>query len=226
MILKTLVTGAAAAAVVAAAAGGVTSIASSASPATPAIQPVVWAVPLPQAPAPDLQAPLVQTLNGLAAGGSFAGAKSSYIEGGIGRIEGIAADRAYNNAAAKGTVPAELRRRRHRPGGRRRNGQRHRDGQQRCEQLAACDVRRRPQPDRLADLEAIRPGAAELCRVIPAGARHPCRNPERRHDRGGARACRVQRRRRRPRPHRATRRLAPRPSPSRPRQPRCRRRMR
>jgi hypothetical protein len=105
VILKTLVTGAAAAAVVAAAAGGVTSIASSASPATPAIQSVVWAIPLPQAPAPDLQAPLVQTLNGLAAGGSFSGAKSSYIEGGIGRIEGIAADRAYNNAAAKGLFP-------------------------------------------------------------------------------------------------------------------------
>jgi hypothetical protein len=105
VILKTLVTGAAAAAVVAAAAGGVTSIASSTSPATPAIQSVVWAVPLPQAPAPGLQAPLMQTLNGLAAGGSFAGAKSSYIEGGIGRIEGIAADRAYNNAAAKGLFP-------------------------------------------------------------------------------------------------------------------------
>ena len=105
MILKTLVTGAAAAAVVAAAAGGVTSIASGASPATPAIQSVVWAVPLPQAPAPDLQAPLVQTLNGLAAGGSFSGAKSTYIEGGIGRIEGIAADRAYNRAAAEGKFP-------------------------------------------------------------------------------------------------------------------------
>lgn len=105
MILKTLVTGAAAAAVVAAAAGGVTSIASSAPPAYPAIQPVVWDIPLPQAPAPELQAPLVQTLNGLAGGGSFSGAKSSYIEGGIGRVEGIAADRAYNNAAAKGLFP-------------------------------------------------------------------------------------------------------------------------
>ena len=47
----------------------------------------------------------MQTLDGLAAGGSFSGAKSSYIEGGIGRIEGIAADRAYNNAAAKGLFP-------------------------------------------------------------------------------------------------------------------------
>jgi hypothetical protein len=105
VILKTLVTGMAAAAVVAAAAGGVTSIAASASPAAPAIQPVVWDIPFPQAPAPELQPQLLQTLQGLAAGGSFSGAKASYIEGGIGRIEGIAADRAYRNAAADGKFP-------------------------------------------------------------------------------------------------------------------------
>jgi hypothetical protein len=104
VILKTLVTGAAAAAVVAAAAGGVTSIASSASPAAPVIQPVVWGVPLPQTPAPELQAPLVQTLQALAGGGSFSG-KASYIQGGIGRIESIAADRAFQNAAADGKFP-------------------------------------------------------------------------------------------------------------------------
>lgn len=109
MILKTLVIGVAAAAVVAAAAGGVTSIASSmgsgAPSTTAAIQPVVMGIPLPEAPAPDLQAPLMQTLNGLAGGGSFSGAKGSYIEGGLGRIEGIAADREYSNAAAKGYFP-------------------------------------------------------------------------------------------------------------------------
>ncbi|TPG33477.1 hypothetical protein [Mycolicibacterium hodleri] len=109
MIPKTLVTGVAAAAVVAAAAGGVTSIASSASSGAPsttaAIQPVVMGVPLPQAPAPDLQAPLMQTLDGLAGGGSFSGAKGSYIQGGLGRIEGIAADREYSKAAAKGYFP-------------------------------------------------------------------------------------------------------------------------
>jgi hypothetical protein len=104
VILKTLVTGMAAAAVVAAAAGGVTSIASGASPASPAIQPVVWDIPLPQAPAPELQAPLVQTLQALAGGGSFSG-KAAYIQGGIGRIESIAADRAYKNAAAQGKFP-------------------------------------------------------------------------------------------------------------------------
>jgi hypothetical protein len=59
---------------------------------------------MPQAPAPELQAPLVQTLQSLAGGGSFAG-KAPYIQGGIGRIESIAADRAYNRAAAEGKFP-------------------------------------------------------------------------------------------------------------------------
>jgi hypothetical protein len=51
-----------------------------------------------------LQSPLVQTLQALSGGGSFAG-KAPYIQGGIGRIEGIAADRAYNRAAAEGKFP-------------------------------------------------------------------------------------------------------------------------
>jgi hypothetical protein len=102
--LKTLVTGVAAAALVAGAAAGVTSIASPAVSSAPAVQPVVWDVPMPQAPAPDLQGPLLQTLQALSAGGSFAG-KAAYIQGGIGRIEGIAADRAYNKAAAQGKFP-------------------------------------------------------------------------------------------------------------------------
>jgi len=102
--LKTLVTGVAAAALVAGAAVGVTSVASPAVSSTPAVQPVVWDIPMPQAPAPDLQAPLLQTLQALAGGGSFSG-KASYIQGGIGRIEGIAADRAYNRAAAEGKFP-------------------------------------------------------------------------------------------------------------------------
>jgi hypothetical protein len=102
--LKTLVTGMAAAAMVAGAAAGVTSVASPAVSSAPAVQPVVWDIPMPQAPAPDLQAPLLQTLRALAGGGSFSG-KASYIQGGIGRIEGIAADRAYNRAAAEGKFP-------------------------------------------------------------------------------------------------------------------------
>ena len=104
MTLKTLVTGVAAAALVGGAAAGVTFIAFPAVSSAPAVQPVVWDVPMPQAPAPDLQAPLLQTLQALASGGSFAG-KAPYIEGGIGRIESIAADRAYTKAAQEGKFP-------------------------------------------------------------------------------------------------------------------------
>ena len=104
MTLKTLVTGVAAAALVGGAAAGVTFIAFPAVSSAPAVQPVVWDVPMPQAPAPDLQAPLLQTLQALASGGSFAG-KAPYIQGGIGRIESIAADRAYTNAAQEGKFP-------------------------------------------------------------------------------------------------------------------------
>jgi hypothetical protein len=102
--LKTLVTGVAAAALVAGAAAGVTCVASPAVSSAPAVQPVVWDIPMPQAPAPELQAPLLQTLQVLAAGGSFSG-KAPYIQGGIGRIESIAADRAYGRAAAEGRFP-------------------------------------------------------------------------------------------------------------------------
>ena len=104
MTLKTLVTGMAAAAVVAGTAAGVTSVASPAVSSAPAVQPVVWDIPMPQAPAPELQSPLLQTLQVLAAGGSFSG-KAAYIQGGIGRIESIAADRAYSKAAAEGKFP-------------------------------------------------------------------------------------------------------------------------
>ena len=104
MTLKTLVTGVAAAALVGGAAAGVTFIAFPAVSSAPAVQPVVWDVPMPQAPAPDLQAPLLQTLQALASGGSFAG-KAPYIQGGIGRIESIAADRAYTKAAQEGKFP-------------------------------------------------------------------------------------------------------------------------
>ena len=106
MTLKSLVTGVAAAAVVGGAAAGVTSIASPINSAAPAVQPVVWDIPMPQqGGAGAVETQLVATLNGLAGGGSFRGAKEAYIEGGIGRIEGITADRAYSNAAAKGLFP-------------------------------------------------------------------------------------------------------------------------
>ena len=76
MTLKTLVTGVAAAALVGGAAAGVTSIASPTVSSAPAVQPVVWDIPMPQAPAPELQAPLLQTLQALAGGGSFSGKAS------------------------------------------------------------------------------------------------------------------------------------------------------
>lgn len=107
MTLKTLVTGMTAAIVVGGAAAGVTSISSPAVSSAPAVSPVVWDVPMPQAPAPELQGPLLTTLNVLAGPGTFSpkGAKAAYIQGGTGRIEGITADRAYNNAAADGKFP-------------------------------------------------------------------------------------------------------------------------
>jgi hypothetical protein len=102
--LKLLATGVATAAIVGGVAAGVTSVAFS-SPVAPAVQPVVFGAPMPQAPAPELQSQLVATLNALQGGGSFSGAKASYIQGGLGRFEGIGADRAFSNASAKGLFP-------------------------------------------------------------------------------------------------------------------------
>ena len=111
MTLKGLVTGVAAAALVGGAAAGVTSIASGTISAAPTVQPVVFDIPLPQAPAPDLQGVLETTLATLAGPGSFgpSGNKAAFIQGGTGRIEGITADRAYNNAAAEGKFPLSFR---------------------------------------------------------------------------------------------------------------------
>ena len=105
MTLKSLATGVAAAAIVGGVAAGVTSVAFSSPVPAPAVQPVVFGVPMPQAPAPELQSQLIATLDGLQGGGTFSGAKASYIQFGLGRIEGIAADRAFNNASAKGLFP-------------------------------------------------------------------------------------------------------------------------
>lgn len=80
-----------------------TSIAST-TVASPAVAPVVFGVPMPQVPAPDLAGPLTQTLQALAGPGSFRG-KAPFIQGGIGRIEALTADRAYSNAAAQGKFP-------------------------------------------------------------------------------------------------------------------------
>jgi hypothetical protein len=102
--LKTLVTGMAAAAVVAGAAAGVTSISSSSVASSPAITPVVWDIPMPEAPAPELEGPLMTTLNALGASGLSA-SKAPYVEGGIGRIEGRVADTKLQEAQAEGKFP-------------------------------------------------------------------------------------------------------------------------
>lgn len=105
MTLKTLVTGAAAFAVLGAAAGA-TSVAAGSLSAAPQVQPVVFDVPMPLAPAQELEGALRTTLNGLASpGGSFSGSKAHWIEGGVGRIEGRTADRLFENAAAEGYFP-------------------------------------------------------------------------------------------------------------------------
>ncbi|MGZ5392771.1 MAG: hypothetical protein ACXWD3_13275 [Mycobacterium sp.] len=104
MTLKALVSGAAAAVVIAGAAAGVTSIASSDAMASPRVAPVVWDIPMPEAPAPDLQGPLLQTLQALGGPGSSAG-KAPYIQGGIGRIEGRVADTKLREAQAEGKFP-------------------------------------------------------------------------------------------------------------------------
>jgi hypothetical protein len=102
--LKTLVTGVAAAALVAGAAVGVTSVASPAVSSAPAVQPVVWDIPMPQAPAPELESQLLQTLQALGAPGLSA-SKAPYIQGGIGRIEGRLADTKLREAQADGKFP-------------------------------------------------------------------------------------------------------------------------
>jgi hypothetical protein len=103
VILKTLVTGFAAAAVIGGAAAGVTSVASGTIAASPAVQPVVWDIPMPLAPEDDLVGPLTQTVNTLGSGGSFAG-KSAYIQG-LGRFTGKGVELKYNDAVAKGYLP-------------------------------------------------------------------------------------------------------------------------
>ena len=108
MTLKTLVTGVAAAAVVGAAAAGVTSIASGAPmAAAPAVQPVVFDIPLPLQPAADVPSTdqLLAVLNGLANPSVPFRSKAGLVEGGVGMIEGRAADKVMASAAQDGTLP-------------------------------------------------------------------------------------------------------------------------
>ena len=186
MTLKTLVTGVAAVAAVGGAAVGVTSLASSTITAAPAVQPVVWDIPMPLAPEDDLVGPLTQTVNTLGSGGSFSG-KSAYIQG-LGRFTGKGVELKYNDAVAKGYLPLTAIRCRRRSQPRRGHRQRHRDPGLRRGPFDAADLRTGSEPDRLAAVQpvALRPrrtGGIDL---------PPYSIPERRHRiGGGVRALRV-----------------------------------
>lgn len=104
MSLKSLTTGVAAATLVGAAAVGVTSIAPVPATTSPAITPVVFGTPLPQDTDPSLTGEFTGILNQLANSGKVSD-KGYLIEGGLGIIEGRAADRALKNASAKGYLP-------------------------------------------------------------------------------------------------------------------------
>jgi hypothetical protein len=102
--LKSLVTGAAAAVAIAGAAVGVTSIASPVTSPAPAVSPVVWDIPMQPPPPPNVEGPLLQTLQALG-GPGLSGSKAPYIQGGIGRIEGRVADTKLKQAQAEGKFP-------------------------------------------------------------------------------------------------------------------------
>lgn len=105
--LKTgLVTGAAAVAVVGMAAAGVT-LASGSLSAAPAVQTVVFDTPLPQQPAPDVPGSdqIYAVLNGLGNPNVPFRSKANLVEGGIGIVEGRAADRLVESGLQKGYFP-------------------------------------------------------------------------------------------------------------------------
>jgi hypothetical protein len=103
--LKSLTIGVAAAAMIGGAAVGVTSVASVAPGASPAITPVVFGAPLPlDAPLPTA-GDLTGVLNSLADPGVPFSQKGGLVEGGVGIIEGHTADRLLANAGQKGDLP-------------------------------------------------------------------------------------------------------------------------
>jgi hypothetical protein len=105
--LKYLTTGLAAATLVGAAALGVISIAAGPAPSTTAVTLAVFGAPLPQQPAADLPTSdqLMAVLNGLADPSVPFRSKSNLIEGGVGIVEGHAADRLLANASQQGYLP-------------------------------------------------------------------------------------------------------------------------
>ena len=110
MRLKSFTTGAAVAAVAGGLALGVTSLTSGASlSSAPAVQPVVFDVPLPAQPPPAAAVPTAAELTGILIGLANPAVpfsnKDYLIEGGVGIIEGKTADRLLKNAASKGYLP-------------------------------------------------------------------------------------------------------------------------
>jgi hypothetical protein len=71
---------------------------------SPAIMPVVFGVPMPADTDASLTGEFTGILNQLANTGKVSD-KSYLIEGGLGMLEGRAADRALKNAAAQGYLP-------------------------------------------------------------------------------------------------------------------------
>ena len=107
MSLKYLTTGLAAAAFVGAAALGVTSIASGPATFSTAVIPVVFGAAPPLDPAADVPTSdeLIAVLNGLADPSVPFRSKGNLIEGGVGIVEGRAADRLMANASQQGYLP-------------------------------------------------------------------------------------------------------------------------
>lgn len=105
MIVKILAAGTAAVVAVAVAAAGLTSMSS--SPPAPRVQPVVFDVPLPLAPATALPTAdqLSNVLYRLADPSVPFANKSGLVEGGIGPMEARLADHQLQKAAKKGQLP-------------------------------------------------------------------------------------------------------------------------
>jgi len=111
VILKSLARGVAAVAIVGAAAAGVTSIASGVPVASaPAVQPVVFGVPLPLDPAADVPSTdqLASVLYGLADPNVPFRSKSGLVEGGIGLIEAKTADRLLASLSSQGALSFQV----------------------------------------------------------------------------------------------------------------------
>jgi hypothetical protein len=66
------------------------------------VAPVVFGIPMPEAPAPDLAGPLNQTLSALGAAGPFS-SRLPYIEP-LGGIQGLAENK-YNKLSRQGVFP-------------------------------------------------------------------------------------------------------------------------